>query len=127
IDSSKSIDQVYADIIKGIEPVLESKNSCKVMAKDVVRTRRYISKFYSMKTQLQTVSLRLQTLRSNQQMAEAMKGATKAMSLMSRQLNLPQIQRILQDFEKESSMMDMKEEMMGDGIRYGGACEGLAL
>ncbi|KAK4699796.1 hypothetical protein P7C70_g6461, partial [Phenoliferia sp. Uapishka_3] len=69
-----------------------------------------------MKTQLQAVSLRIQTLRSNQQMAEAMKGATKAMSLMSRQMNLPQIQRILQDFEKESSQMDMKEEMMSDSI-----------
>ncbi|BGO92219.1 hypothetical protein NBRC10512_000951 [Rhodotorula toruloides] len=90
--------------------------SCKVMAKDLVRTRRYVSKFYTMKTQLQAVSLRIQGMRSNQQMAEAMKGATKAMSLMSRQLNLPQIQRILQDFEKESSMMDMKEEMMGDAI-----------
>ncbi|BGP40916.1 ESCRT-III subunit protein did4 [Rhodotorula kratochvilovae] len=89
---------------------------CKVMAKDLVRTRRYISKFYTMKTQLQAVSLRIQGMRSNQQMAEAMKGAGKAMNLMSRQLNLPQIQRILQDFEKESSMMDMKEEMMGDAI-----------
>lgn len=47
------------------------------MAKDLVRTRRYISKFYGMKTQLQAVSLRIQTMRSNQQMAEAMKGATK--------------------------------------------------
>ena len=47
------------------------------MAKDLVRTRRYITKFYGMKTQLQAVSLRIQTLRSNQQMAEAMKGATK--------------------------------------------------
>jgi hypothetical protein len=53
------------------------KNSCKIMAKDLVRTRRYISKFYGMKTQLQAVSLRIQTMRSNQQMAEAMKGATK--------------------------------------------------
>ena len=47
------------------------------MAKDLVRTRRYISKFYQMRTQLQAVSLRLQTLRSNEQMATAMKGATK--------------------------------------------------
>jgi hypothetical protein len=31
-------------------------------------------------------------------------------------MNLPQIQRILQDFEKESSQMDMKEEMMSDSI-----------
>lgn len=47
------------------------------MAKDLVRTRRHIHKFYQMKTQLQAVSLRIQTLRSNQQMAEAMKGATR--------------------------------------------------
>ena len=38
------------------------------------------------------------------------------MGMMSRQTNLPQIQRILMEFEKESSMMDMKEEMMGDAI-----------
>lgn len=36
--------------------------------------------------------------------------------MMSRQMNLPQMQRILQDFEKESDMMNMKEEMMGDSI-----------
>lgn len=35
---------------------------------------------------------------------------------MSRQMNLPQISKILQEFEKESSMMDMKEEMMSDSI-----------
>lgn len=90
--------------------------SCKIQAKDLVRTRRYIGKFYAMRTQLQAVSLRLQTLRSNQQMAEAMKGATRAMSMMSRTMNLPQISKILQDFERESSAMDMKEEMMGDTI-----------
>jgi hypothetical protein len=47
------------------------------MAKDLVRTRRYVSKFYTMKTQLQAISLRIQGMRSNQQMAEAMKGATR--------------------------------------------------
>jgi len=30
------------------------------MAKDLVRTRRYIQKFYQMKTQLQAVGLRIQ-------------------------------------------------------------------
>jgi charged multivesicular body protein 2A len=63
------------------------------MAKDLVRTRRYIQKFYAMRTQLQAVSLRIQTLRSNQQMGEAMKGATRAMGLMNRQMNLPQVDR----------------------------------
>lgn len=58
----------------------------------------------------------LQTLRSNQQMAEAMRGATKAMSSMNRKMNLPRIQQIMMEFEKESELMDMKDEMMGDAI-----------
>ena len=53
------------------------------MAKDLVRTRRYVQKFYQMRTQLQAVGLRIQTLRSNQQMADAMKGATRVQSLVS--------------------------------------------
>ncbi|KAL7413858.1 Snf7-domain-containing protein [Mrakia frigida] len=95
---------------------LGQMNACKIMAKDLVRTRRYIQKFYAMRTQLQAVSLRIQTLRSNQQMGEAMKGATKAMGMMNRQMNLPQIQKIMMDFEKESATMDMKEEMMSDAV-----------
>jgi charged multivesicular body protein 2A len=47
------------------------------MAKDLVRTRQYVQKFYQMRTQLQAVGLRIQTLRSNQQMADAMRGATR--------------------------------------------------
>lgn len=35
---------------------------------------------------------------------------------MSKTMNLPQISKILQDFERESSSMDMKEEMMSDTI-----------
>jgi len=91
-------------------------NACKVMAKDLVRTRNYVQKFYQMRTQLQAVGLRIQTLRSNQQMADAMRGATRAMAAMNRGLNLPQIQRIMNEFEKESAMMDMKEEMMSDAV-----------
>jgi uncharacterized membrane protein YkvA (DUF1232 family) len=53
------------------------------MAKDLVRTRRYVQKFYQMRTQLQAVSLRIQTLRSNQQMADAMRGATRVCTLFT--------------------------------------------
>ena len=34
--------------------------ACKIQAKDLVRTRRYIEKFYAMRTQLQAISLRIQ-------------------------------------------------------------------
>ena len=32
------------------------------------------------------------------------------------QLKLPQIQAIMREFEKQSEIMDMKEEMMSDAI-----------
>ena len=35
---------------------------------------------------------------------------------MNRGLNLPQIQRIMNEFERESAQMDMKEEMMSDAV-----------
>ncbi|KXS21339.1 Snf7-domain-containing protein [Gonapodya prolifera JEL478] len=91
-------------------------NACKTMAKDLVRTRRYVQKFYQMRTQLQGVSLRIQTLRSNQSMSEAMRGVTKAMRMMNNQIKLPQVAQIMQEFEKESQMMDVKEEMMNEAI-----------
>lgn len=92
----------------------------KIMAQDLVRTRRYTKKFMLMKANIQAVSLKIQTLKSQNTMAQAMKGmcvgmmtvcrfltilhfrigVTKAMQNMNRQLNLPQIQKILQEFEK---------------------------
>lgn len=45
-----------------------------------------------------------------------MKGVSKAMANMNRQMNMPQIQQILHEFEKQSEIMDMKEEMINDAI-----------
>ena len=49
-------------------------------------------------------------------MADALKGVTKAMSSMNKKIQLPAIQKIMMDFEKESELMDMKQEMMEDAI-----------
>lgn len=91
-------------------------DSVKIMAKDLVRTRKYIKKFRIMKANIQGVSLKVQTLKSQNAMASAMKGVTKALQSMNRQMNLPQIQKIMQEFEKQSEIMDMKEDMMNEVI-----------
>jgi charged multivesicular body protein 2A len=38
------------------------------------------------------------------------------MSRMNAQIKLPELQRIMMDFERESEIMDMKEELMSDTI-----------
>lgn len=88
----------------------------KVMAKDLVRTRHSITKFYGLKSQLQGVSLRMQTLKSTQAMADAMRGVTKAMGTMNKQLNLPALQNIMREFEKQNEKMESTTEVMGDAI-----------
>merc|ERR1719415_63646 len=93
-------------------------DAVKIMAKDLVRTRRYVKKFMLMRANIQAVSLKIQTLKSQNAMAQAMKGVTKAMMSMNKQMKLPEIQKIMQEFEKQSEIMDMKEEMMSDVIDH---------
>lgn len=90
--------------------------SAKVQAKDLVRTKGYISKFNSMKAQLQAILLRIQSVRSNQQMTMSMRDATRLLSGMNRSMNLPQLSRIAQEFSKENDIMDQKQEFMDDAI-----------
>lgn len=56
----------------------------KILARDLVRTRRYQKKFTLMKANIQGVSLKIQTLRSQNAMAGAMHGVTRAMQSMNR-------------------------------------------
>jgi len=106
--------KIIADIKKMAKD--NQMDAVKIMALDLVRTRRYGKKFMLMKANIQAVSMKIMTLKSQNAMAQAMKGVTKAMQNMNRQLKLPQIQQILQEFEKQSEIMDMKEEVMNDAI-----------
>ena len=138
----------------------------KIMAKDLVRTRAFIKKFILMKANIQGIALKIQTLKSQAAMANAMKGnarcvcgcvcvcvcvcvcgvcsfvdicwwsvtacmyvcvsiitefvcllgVTKALKRMNTKMNLPQLQKIMMEFERESEIMDLKEETISDTI-----------
>lgn len=87
----------------------------------------------------QAVSLKIQTMKSTVTMAEAMKGVSKvcaahsaitvlpesccltcvvlqAMGKMNKTMNMPQLQQVMRDFERESGVMDAKQDMMDDMI-----------
>ncbi|PKS13325.1 hypothetical protein jhhlp_000096 [Lomentospora prolificans] len=88
--------------------------ACKIQAKDLVRTRRSVV--------IPTVLLHerllmgYQTYRSNEQMMQAMKGATMALGSMNRQMNLPGLAKIAMEFERENDIMEQRQEMMDDAI-----------
>ncbi|XP_069802673.1 charged multivesicular body protein 2a-like [Dendropsophus ebraccatus] len=85
-----------------------------MMAKDVVRTRQYMREFNLMQGKLQAMYIRIQTLRCTTSVALAMREVTKDMATMYRQLRLPQIQKIMVEFEEQSETMNMKEKTRDD-------------
>lgn len=89
-------------------------STVKIMAKDLVRTRTYITKFIELRTHLNAVGLKLQTVKSQEAMAEAMKSVTTAMVRMNKAVNVPTIQKIMTDFQRENERAEFTQEFMGD-------------
>lgn len=88
----------------------------KIMAKDYVRVKRQVTKFYQLKTHLQGVSLQLMTMKSVDAMANAIKNTTRAMVRMNQRLNIPQLTAIMRSFGIESERMEMTSEAIGDTL-----------
>ncbi len=101
----------------------QNMNAAKIMAKDIIKTRHHITKLYEMRTQMQAVGLKIQALSSNAQMADAMKGVSNTMKIMNRKMQLPQIAKIMQQFEQESEILDMKQDMINDNFEEMGEAE----
>lgn len=91
-------------------------NSVKILAKDLVRTRKHQAKFMEMRCQLQGVNLRLQTMKSTESMSSAMKGVTQVMMRMNKQMDIPAINEIMKEFMMENERMEMMQECMGDAV-----------
>jgi len=90
--------------------------SVKIMAKELIRSRNATMKFYAMSAQLKAVSIRIRTMQSTATMSNAMRGATRAMMALNRQMNNQDLQRIMIMFEREGEFMDLKQEIMDDTI-----------
>ena len=77
---------------------------------DLVRTRQYITKFIEMRSHLQGVALKLQTVKSHQAMAEAMQSTAVAMQKMNKAVNVSTITKMLAEFERENQKTEMMQE-----------------
>lgn len=88
----------------------------KIMARDLVRTRQYVTKFIEMRSQLQGCALKLQTVKSHAAMAEAMSSTAIAMRKMNKAVDVPAINKMMAEFERENMKSEMMQEMMGDAI-----------
>ncbi|GBG31490.1 Charged multivesicular body protein 2a [Hondaea fermentalgiana] len=86
----------------------------RVMAKDLVRTKQYISKFHVMRSNLQSLSLKMQTIKTQHEMGLAMGKMTKQMKRMNKKMNAASLSKMVREFEMENEKVGLTEEMMND-------------
>jgi len=101
--------------IKGLAKANRMKE-VKIMAKDLVRIRKHQEKFVGLTAQLRAISLQMTTMASVTALTDSMKKVTRSMVALNGQVNLPQLQKVMMEFQKQSEVMDMKQEVVGDAI-----------
>ena len=60
-----------------------------------------------------------QTAKSTEAMISSMKGVTKAMGAMNKAMNLPHLQKLMQQFQMADAQLEDKTEMMGRVVKEG--------
>ncbi|RUP44117.1 Snf7-domain-containing protein, partial [Jimgerdemannia flammicorona] len=88
----------------------------KTLAKQLLRVRKQQDKNMQVGSSISAVSHRTTAMHSNLALGNAVKGATKAMTASNKQLNLQKLQNTMMEFERQSTQLDMSEEMMNDTI-----------
>lgn len=90
--------------------------SVMILAKDLVRNRSAMHKFLKLSSQLESLGLRIETIKAQAGATQALKGAAGALHQLNRMVNVPQMQMIMQKFMQENEMMDMKSEMVDEAM-----------
>ncbi|CAL0326854.1 unnamed protein product [Lupinus luteus] len=88
----------------------------KVLARQLVRLRQQIANLQGSRAQMRGIATHTQAMHAHSSVAVGMKGASKAMAAMNKQMAPEKQAKVMRDFQKQSAQMDMTTEMMSDAI-----------
>ncbi|KAF3328043.1 vacuolar protein sorting-associated protein 2 3 [Carex littledalei] len=88
----------------------------KVLARQLVRLRQQIVKLQGNRAQLRGIGTHTTAMHANTSVAAGLEGASKAMGAMNKQMDPAKQMKIMQDFQKQSTLTDNMTEMMSDSI-----------
>ncbi|XP_048637399.1 vacuolar protein sorting-associated protein 2 homolog 2-like isoform X2 [Brassica napus] len=88
----------------------------KILARQLVRLRQQITNLQGSRAQIRGVTTHTQALYASTSISSGMKGATKAMTAMNKQMAPTKQAKVIKDFQKQSAQLDMTIEMMSEAI-----------
>jgi charged multivesicular body protein 2A len=69
-----------------------------------------------MRSNLQGLNLKMQTMKTSHEMAQAMGKMSKAMKAMNKAMNVPKMQELMTEFQRQEMALGMTQEMMDDVV-----------
>ncbi|KAL0969062.1 hypothetical protein UPYG_G00222190 [Umbra pygmaea] len=117
------IDRQIRDIQREEEKVKRSikdaakkghRDVCVILAKEMIQSKRAISKLYASKAQMNSVLLSMKNQLSVLRVAGALQKSTEVMKAMQNLVKIPEIQGTMRELSKEMMKAGVIEEMLED-------------
>ncbi|KAJ3331650.1 hypothetical protein HDU76_002608 [Blyttiomyces sp. JEL0837] len=114
----RGIETEEAKVKKNIKAAAKRKDmaSCKLLAKEVVRSRKAKDRIHTSKAQLNSLGMQLQQQLAAAKVAGTLKKSTDIMKLVNNLIKLPEIHKTMQEMSMEMSKAGIIGEMMEDAI-----------
>ncbi|CAL9090133.1 Snf7 [Musa troglodytarum] len=88
----------------------------RILARQLVRLRQQITNLQGTRAQIRGIATHTQAMYANTSLSTGMKGASKAMAAMNKQMEPAKQAKVMKEFQMQSSQMDMTLEMMSEAI-----------
>ncbi|KAK1305047.1 hypothetical protein QJS10_CPB11g01397 [Acorus calamus] len=98
------------------EMMVATRGSNKILARQLVRLRQQITNLQGSRAQIRGVATHTQAMYANTSISVGMKGASKAMAAMNKEMAPAKQIKVMKEFQKQSAQMDMTIEMMSECI-----------
>eukprot|EP00116_Pleurobrachia_bachei_P008747 sb/3469009/ len=91
-----------------------NKDVCKILAKEMIGSRRAVSKLHASKAQINSVCMQMDSQAAMVKMSGSMKASTDVMKLMNKLTKVSEISQTMMELQKEMTKAGIMEEMMED-------------
>ncbi|XP_013409490.1 charged multivesicular body protein 3 [Lingula anatina] len=90
------------------------KDVCNILAKEIIRSRKAISRMYAAKAQMNSVMMSMKNQEATVRLTGALEKSTEVMNSMQQLVKLPEIQATMMAMSKEMMKAGILEEMLDD-------------
>lgn len=90
------------------------KQVCTILAKEIIRSRKAISKIYTSKAHLNSVQMQMKNQLATLRVAGSLQKSTEVMQAMQALVRLPEVAATMQELSKEMMKAGIIEEMLDE-------------